>query len=90
MTKSYYQDIVSHEQNGISSIELRHALEAFTDQNKRIFSKVADLISKFSDQQSKIKELESLSKKSKIEVKEAIEKANVNDKNPNSQQLIQK
>lgn len=58
ITKSFYQDVVSHEQNGISSIELRHALEAFCGQNKKTFAKAGELVSKFNEQDQKIKKIE--------------------------------
>ena len=57
MTKSFYQDVVSHEQNGISSIEMRHALEAFMDQNQKAFSRVQEVIDKFREQEAIIKDL---------------------------------
>lgn len=44
ISQSFYQDIVSFEQNGISSIELRDALELFKEENYKLFSKMGRVI----------------------------------------------
>ena len=48
---------------------MRDALDAFSDQNKKVFAKVSDVVRKFGEQERKIKELEDLTKKSKIDLK---------------------
>lgn len=53
-----YQDVVSHEQNGISSIELKEALELYIKKNKNIFERWKEVESKFMEMENKIKILE--------------------------------
>ena len=75
ITQSFYQDVVSHEQNGISSIELRHALEAFNGQKKQVFGRARDILEKFSGQQNTIRELEKKLRTAETKAKEASSKA---------------
>lgn len=66
ITQSFYQDVVSHEQNGISSIELREAMELYISKNQRIFQRFKDVQDKFNEMQAKIVTLESSNKRNSL------------------------
>jgi hypothetical protein len=63
LNQSVYQDVITHEQNGISSIELREAMDVYICKNKRVFDRLNQIQDKFMELKHKISELESTAPK---------------------------